>query len=40
MDKDRDIQFDIVIGHHYRSNSAFENFQDVCHFENGCQNMA
>jgi hypothetical protein len=29
MDNDRDIKFDIVIGHHLRSNSAFQN---------GCQN--
>ena len=27
MDNDRDIKFDIVIGHHYRSNSAFSKFQ-------------
>jgi hypothetical protein len=26
MDNDRDIKFDIVIGHHYRSNSAFSKF--------------
>jgi hypothetical protein len=26
MDNDRDIKFDIVIGHHWRSNSAFSKF--------------
>jgi hypothetical protein len=26
MDNDRDIKFDIVIGHHLRSNSAFSKF--------------
>jgi hypothetical protein len=26
MNNDRDIQFDIVIGHHERSNSAFSKF--------------
>jgi hypothetical protein len=25
-DNDRDIKFDIVIGHHWRSNSAFSKF--------------
>jgi hypothetical protein len=39
MNNDRDIKFDIVIGHHKRSNSAFSKFRDVCHFQNGCQNM-
>jgi hypothetical protein len=26
LDNDRDIKFDIVIVHHYRSNSAFSKF--------------
>jgi hypothetical protein len=26
MDNDRDIKFDIVIGHYLRSNSAFSKF--------------
>jgi hypothetical protein len=26
MDNDRDIKFDLLIGHHLRSNSAFSKF--------------
>jgi hypothetical protein len=32
MENDRDIKFDIVIGHHERSNSAFSRkISEICH---------
>ena len=36
MDNDRDITFYIVIGHLREAILRFQNFQNVCHFDNGC----
>jgi hypothetical protein len=35
MDNDRDIKFDIVIGHHWRSNSAFSKWLPKHGIKNG-----